>query len=111
MNDILLSKANTLEGILRTFLDCGYNEFGVKANNKLLKDDWKSPINFALGVLYERNPELKSEIQNFLGNIFYVGYSIEDAYNQIDDKNEALEYIETVITKLEKLLNKDSDSY
>lgn len=105
MHNVLLSKANKLEGILRSFLECNYNEFGVKANNKLLKDDWKSPINFALGVLYERKPELKSEIQNFLGNIFYIGYSIEDAYNQFDNENESLEYIETVIESLEKLLN------
>ncbi len=38
----VLDLANRLEGILRRYLNCGYDEFGVKANGNLDEGDWGS---------------------------------------------------------------------
>ena len=96
--------ANKLEMILRKFLDCNYLEFGVKANDNLLKNDWKSPINFSLGVLYGKKPELKDEINNFICNLL-IANSIMDFVSQYENRGEALFELEKLIIKLEKLLN------
>ena len=85
-----IKEANRLEGILRKFLNCHYNEFRVKSNDTLLKYDWNSGINFALGVLYERNPDLKDEINYFLGNILYFGNSIQNVIDNCEDENEGI---------------------
>ena len=97
--------ANELERILRIFLDCNYLEFGVKANDNLLKNDWKSPINFSLDVLYGKKPELKDEINNFICNLL-TAKSITDFVSQYENRQEALSDLEELIRKLEKLLNK-----
>lgn len=36
---VSIKEANRLEGILRKFLNCHYNEFRVKSNDTLLKYD------------------------------------------------------------------------
>lgn len=102
-----INEANRLEGILRKFLSCHYNEFGVKANDTLLKYDWNSGINFALGVLYERNPDLKDEINYFLGNVLYFGNSIQDVIDNCEDENEGIAKVREIIDKFEVLLKKD----
>lgn len=64
----ILNCANKLEGILRKYLHCNYNEFGVKANDNLIEFDWKSPINFALGYCYaqsNKDPKVKKNIDFF----------------------------------------------
>lgn len=48
----VLDYANRLEGILRKYLNCGYNDFGVKTNNNLARYNWQKPIIFALGCRY-----------------------------------------------------------
>lgn len=102
-------QADRLEGILRNFLNCHYSEFGVKANNTLLEYDWNSGINFALGVLYERNPDLKDEINDFLGNVLYFGNSIQDVINKCEDENEGIAKVIEIIDKFETLLGKDKN--
>lgn len=80
MEDEALKKANRLEGILKRFIGCNSNEFGVKANGNLDCGDWQSPINFALGFKYsksDKNPEVKEAIEYFLGNVL-TGKSIAD---------------------------------
>lgn len=76
----VLDLANRLEGILRNYLDCGYDEFGVKANGNLDAGDWMQPIAFALGDKYsssDRDEDLKEQIDYFLGNTL-VGKNISD---------------------------------
>ena len=102
-------QADRLEGILRNFLNCHYSEFGVKANNTLLEYDWNSGINFALGVLYERNPDLKDEINDFLGNVLYFGNSIQDVINKCEDEDEGITKVIEIIDKFETLLGKDKN--
>lgn len=102
-------QADRLEGILRNFLNCHYSEFGVKANNTLLEYDWNSGINFALGVLYERNPNLKDEINDFLGNVLYFGSSIQDVIKKCEDENEGIAKVKEIIDKFEALLRKDKN--
>ena len=102
-------QADRLEGVLRNFLNCHYSEFGVKANNTLLEYDWNSGINFALGVLYERNPDLKDEINDFLGNVLYFGNSIQDVINKCEDENEGIAKVKEIIDKFEALLRKDKN--
>lgn len=103
--------ASKLEGILRRYLNCGYNDFGVKANDSLSKTDWKSPINFALGHRYASSnddPTIKENIDYFLGNELQ-GHSIGDVVEQyeyygFDSREAAFEYIDETIKKIEKLL-------
>ena len=102
-------QADRLEGVLRNFLNCHYSEFGVKANNTLLEYDWNSGINFALGVLYERNPDLKDEINDFLGNVLYFGNSIQDVINKCEDENEGIAKVIEIIDKFEALLGQDKN--
>ena len=102
----IMGEANRLEGILKKFLNCHYTEFGVKANDTLLKYNWNSGINFALGVLYERNPNLKDEINDFLGNVLYFGNSIQDVINKCEDENEGIAKVREIIDQLEVLLEK-----
>lgn len=96
--------ADRLEGILRRFLNCHYTEFGVKANNLLLKYDFKSPINFALGVLYGKKPELKQEINNFISNRLVGGNSIESFIDEYENKEAGIKEVESILDELEKLL-------
>ena len=102
IGELLWDEANRLENLLRKFLNCHYTEFGVKANDTLLKYDWKSPINFALGALYIKKPNLKSEIDNFIGNTLFDKNSIMDTY-----KKEGFEAVKEVIDEFENLLKKD----
>lgn len=103
--------ANKLEGILRRYLGCEYNEFGVKANDKLTRYDWKSPINFALGFCYassNKDPKVKEDIDYFLGNEL-EGQSIGDIVDQydyygFDSKEAAFEYIDKTIDRLNEIL-------
>ena len=70
----LLDYATDLEFLLRNYLKCNYNEFGVKSNDNLI-NDWKSPIAFALGYKLSESgndKDLRSEIDSFLGNRFYA---------------------------------------
>jgi hypothetical protein len=107
----VLHYANRLESILRRFLKCGYNDFGVKANDNLL-DDWKSPVNFALGCLYgdnQRDDDTREKTDFFLGNEFQ-GVGIRDLlenyeYYSFSTKDEALKYIDMTISKIENLLS------
>lgn len=110
MNEIQ-ALGNRLEGILSSYLDCNYNDFGVKSNDYLTKQDWKSPIYFALGYKYaqsKRDADVKREIDYFLGDIF-IGQSIEDViikYNYYGflDKDEAYSVVEDIIDNVEKIL-------
>lgn len=102
IGDLLLDEANRLEKLLRKFLNCHYTEFGVKANDALLKYDWKSPINFALGALYIKKLNLKSEIDSFIGNTLFDRNNIMDTY-----KKEGFEAVKEVIDEFENLLKKD----
>lgn len=107
----VLGYANKLEHILRQYLNCGYNDFRVKANDYLTTYDWKSPINFALGCRYgssNQDPEVKKDIDYFLGNEFQ-GQSIGDVveryeYYNFDTKEAAFEYIDKTIEHLKKIL-------
>ena len=107
----LLNCANKLEGILRKYLDCHYTEFGVKANDNLLRYDWKSPINFALGCRYGssgHDSKVKEDIDYFLGNELQ-GQSIEDVvkkyeYYGFETEEAALNYIDETIEHLQKIL-------
>lgn len=113
MENRALSLGNRLEGILRGFLDCGYNEFGVKSNDNLTKTDWRSPINFALGYKYaqsNRDENIKREIEYFLGNIL-VGISIGDVINKYEyygypNVDTAYEEVEHIIDEFESILKK-----
>lgn len=113
-----LELANKLERILRNYLKCNYNEFGVKANGNLSDVDWKSPINFALGHVYAKannSKEAKDAIDSFLGNKL-IGESITDLVNDYEsysfsNEDEVYSYINTIIEELEKLLNMDFSSF
>ena len=102
---------NRLEGILRGFLDCGYNDFGVKSNSNLTSDDWRKPVFFALGYLYcrsEKSPKTKDDIENFIDN--FKGQSIEDVvgryeYFGFESQDEAFQYVEDEINELKNLLS------
>lgn len=107
----VLDCANKLEGILCKYLNCGYNDFGVKANDNLTRGDWKSPVNFALGhrLASSNNDSLvKESIDYFLGNDFQ-GQSIGDIveryeYYGFDSINDAYVYINETIDKLSEIL-------
>lgn len=107
----VLYYANKLEGILRQYLNCGYNDFGVKANDNLANEDWRSPINFALGCCYgslNQDPKVKEDIDYFLGNEL-KGQSIGDIVKQyeyygFDTKEAAFEYIDKTIERLKEIL-------
>ena len=106
-----LSYGNRLEGILRSYLNCNYCEFGVKSNNNLTTTDWRSPINFALGYRYAQSnndEDVKKRIEYFLGDEL-IGFSIEDItklykHYGLSDENEAYKKIENIINELEKIL-------
>lgn len=101
-----LKIANRLEGILTKYLDCNWSNFGVKANNDLLRYDWKSPINFALGVSYERNRYLKNDIDLFLGNTLMYN-SIEDVIDTtIKEELENINEEETTEKELQEIREK-----
>ena len=107
MNPVL-EKANRLEGILRSFLNCHYTEFGVKANGNLDDNDWKRPINFAWGYKYALSPTMKEKIDYFLSDVL-IGNSIGDIlrkyeYYGFNSKNEAYKKIDEIIEELEKIL-------
>lgn len=103
--------ADELEGLLCKYLNCGYHEFGVKANNNLTTYDWQSPIYFALGHLYGvsgNNGTLRNQINDFLGNKL-MGKSIGDVvekyeYYGFESTDEAFNYIENTIKALRNLL-------
>lgn len=107
----VLNYANKLEGILRQYLNCGYNDFGVKANDNLASDDWQSPINFALGCRYgssNKDPQVKEDIDYFLGNELQ-GQSIGDVVEQyeyygFETKEAAFKYIDETIERLKEIL-------
>lgn len=109
-NDVL-GCATRLEGILRKYLNCGYNDFGVKANDNLASVDWKSPINFALGCRYGEqkfNESSKEIIAYFLGNEL-KGQNIGDLisnyeYYSFDTVDDAYSYVNETIKNLEKIL-------
>ena len=109
-NDVL-HYATKLENILRQYLNCGYNDFGVKANGKLADKDWRSSINFALGCRYgssNQDPKVKEDIDYFLGNEL-EGQSIGDIVEQyeyygFDTKEAAFEYIDKTIERLREIL-------
>ena len=107
--NLVLEKANRLEGVLRNFLHCDYTEFGVKANGHLDDNDWKSPINFALGYKYALSPKMKEEIDYFLGNVL-IGNSIGEIVKNYEwygfnSKSETFKKIDDIIEELEKILN------
>jgi hypothetical protein len=105
-----LDCANKLEGILRSYLNCHYNDFGVKANNNLL-NDWRSPVKFALGVFYgesNRSQAAKDKIDNFVD--YFEGQGIDDLaarYEYYDFESQAAvyEYVDKKIEELAVLLN------
>jgi len=90
----ILNSANKLEGLLRKYLNCGYNDFGVKANDNLTMHDWKSPINFALGHLHGKSNNVNDLIENY-------------EYYNFDSTDKAHDYVDKTIEKLEKLLFQD----
>ena len=102
-----------LEGILREHLSCNYTEFGVKANGHL-EEDWRSPINFALGYKYassKRNLSIKDQIDYFLGNII-EGNSAKDLVQNFDEygyesKENALDKVGKIIDEVEKILKSE----
>ena len=104
--------AQRLEGILRKHLDCHYLDFGIK-NDNLLRYDWKSPVNFALGHRYaisNHDSKVKEDIDYFLGNIF-IGEHIEDVINRhdhygLESQENALNRVEEIITEIKRLLSK-----
>ena len=103
--------AQRLEGILRNHLGCHYTDFGVKGNDNLLKYDWKSPVNFALGHRYalsDHDIKVKDDINDFLGNRF-IGQHIMDVvdnyeYHGLNSREEAGERVETLINEIKELL-------
>lgn len=103
--------SNQLESVLRDFLNCHYNDFGVKAQ-WLFQYDWKSPINFVLGYKYavDERQEVKEDISYFLGNTF-IGENINDLIANFEkydfnSKNEVIEYIEKqIILELNRILD------
>lgn len=107
----VVSYANELEYMLREFLECDYDEFGVKANDNLICDDWQSPINFALGFRYalsNKDPKVKENIDYFLGNELY-GESIGDVVEQyefygFESQEEAYRYIDATLKDLRNIL-------
>ena len=111
MEGKVLKYGNKLEGILRSYLNCEYHEFGVKSNDNLTKYDWRSPINFALGYKYaqsNKDENVKRKIEYFLGNVL-IGSSISDVVNQYEyyefsNEDEAYEKVEDIIAEFDKLL-------
>ena len=111
MADKALEKATKLECILRRFLECHYSDFGVKANDDLLNQDWRSPMNFALGFKYsksDKNPTVKKEIGYFLGNVL-IGRNIDDIIKNYEregltSEEEAYEKVDEIIDEFEKIL-------
>ena len=109
--------ANTLERCLANYLKCNYNDFGIKANDYLLCEDWKSPINFVLGYIYAKsnnNSEKKEEIEYFRGDIL-KGKNIYDLlknyeYYCFESKDKVFEYLQKVIDELEKIMD-NSDKF
>ena len=107
-NDDITQLDNKLEGVLSKYLQCGSNDFGVKANYNLIKNDWKSPINFALGHKYamsNNDSSLKSRIEYFLGDSL-LGENISDIIQNyehyaLESKEEAYKYIK----ELEEILD------
>lgn len=103
--------SNQLESMLKKFLNCYYNDFGVKSQ-RLFQNDWKSPINFVLGYKYavDRRQEVKNDISYFLGNTF-IGENINDLIMNFEkygfkSKNEVIEYIEKeIILELNRILD------
>lgn len=73
--------------------------------------DWKSPINFALGYFYgksDSNSSVKEVIEYFLGNELQ-GRNITDLVNNyeyysFDSADDAYDYIDGIIEKLEHIL-------
>lgn len=111
-NSRAVEYANRLEGILRKYLKCHYTEFGVKANDNLLSEDWKSPINFALGFRYassDMDETVREDIEDFLGNQL-IGKSIGDIISRYDyyayeSEEEAYKAIEQIINRLQEILD------
>lgn len=105
-----LNLARRLEEILRRTLSCHYTEFEVKANDDLL-NDWKSPINFALGYCYAKtndDPDVKNRITDFLGNDF-IGEGINDVivrfeWHGLKSEEDAYKKIESIIDEVESIL-------
>ena len=103
--------ANRLEGILRSYLKCDYDDFGVKANGNLDHGDWVQPIAFALGDKYassDRDEEIKEQIDYFLGNTL-EGKHISDlisnyAYYGYESEQEAIDKVKHIIDEVERLL-------
>lgn len=111
-NDKITELATTLEGVLRNYLNCHYTDFGIKANDNLINNDWKSPVYFSLGHKYamsNNSPEIKRKIDDFLGNDF-IGKNIKDiidnySYYDFEDTTEAYNHIEYIIDSLKKILS------
>ncbi len=107
----VLELANRLESILKGYLNCGYNDFGVKANGFLDASDWKSAVCFALGDKYaslNRNNDAKQQIDFFLGNIF-EGNSIADLIDNYEyygykSQEEAYIKVDNIIDEIERIL-------
>lgn len=107
----VLDLANRLEGILRRYLNCGYDEFGVKANGNLNEGDWGQPIAFALGDKYAasgRNEDLREQIDYFLGNTL-EGKNISDLVSEYEyygynNQKEAFDKANEIIDEVERLL-------
>ena len=103
--------AQSLEGILRKHLKCHYLDFGIKANDNLLRDDWKSPVNFALGHRYalsHNDEKVKEDINDFLGDKF-IGQHIMDVVDNYEDyglnsPEEAVERVREIINEIRDLL-------
>lgn len=103
--------ATKLERILSNYLKCEFNDFGIKANDNLLKYDWKSPVYFALGYKYGKSnnaPKVKEIIDNF--REIFIGDNLIDAIEEFKSNNlnstdeEAYQKIENIINELQKIL-------
>lgn len=110
--NILLSYANRLEGLLIKYLDCHYLDFGVKANDGLTIRDWRTPIAFALGHKYassNNSPEVKEKIDYFLGDVIKGKY-MSEVVNEFEkygfeSQEKAYEEVDNIINSLEEILN------
>ena len=106
------NKANVLEGILRSYLQCHYLDFHVKSNDYISDRDWRTAIIFALGFCYaksDRNADVKDKINTFIGETF-VGNSIADLVNNhesygFNSDEEAFECVDSIINELKGILN------
>lgn len=98
-----------LEGTLKNYLKCYFNDFGIKSE-LLLDQDWAKPINFVLGVKYAyATDKRKHEIKDFLENEL-IGVNIKNLVESsefycLEDKNKALEYISQTVKKIQYLLS------